>query len=110
MSVTFYVEGERPDWQRGGSFLSLSNANARDLLDRLGYREMALWGEISARDLAARCRRRLWDIGRNHGPALAEGLEGNAVALGHPTDYLRERSARLLRLAERAGSRSIQFD
>lgn len=95
------------------SQLNLSNANARDLLQWLDLAPKE-HGVISASELAARCKRRLWDEARNHDPAL-EGYEqsepGQAklIVAGRRPDYLRENTERLLKLAERADSHFVMW-
>lgn len=86
--------------------LNLANYNAMDLIQWLGISISA--NEIPARDLAAKCRRRLWDEDRNHDGAL-DGYEdcmpGHAKIIfqGRDPDYLRNKTAILLKIAERAG-------
>ena len=77
-------------------------------------------GEIKAGDLAARCRRRLWDEARNHDPAISGrdrartyGLEGGVGArvifADRDEDYLRNQTARMLKVCEKAGDRLIAW-
>jgi len=59
-----------------------------------------------------RCRRRLWDVARNHDPARAERAEraeGRLITCARRADYLRERTGDLLRLAENAGAARIRW-
>jgi hypothetical protein len=72
MSVTFHTEGQGPDYDDPSTYLNLANANACELLEWLALPRV-LCGELDAHELAVRCRRRLWDIARNHDPARAEG-------------------------------------
>ncbi len=101
MSITFWSDGVEDD-----EGLNLSNANACDLLVWLGY-EPDYAGELDAGDLAARCRRRLWPEARNLDPArptVETGGDGRVrmVECGRPEGYLRQRTAQLLALADRA--------
>ncbi|WNZ66213.1 hypothetical protein QEG98_42095 (plasmid) [Myxococcus sp. MxC21-1] len=110
MSVSFFVSGDADE-------LNVSNSNARDLLSWLGYHQAAagdLYGELPARDLAARCRRRLWPEVRNLDPAIApvvERLPGEPLFFqcGRPEGYLRDRTEQLLALAERAGDGVVHY-
>ncbi len=70
--------------------LDLPRSEGLDLLDWLGLGRPE-FGAIAARDLAPRCRRRLWNIERNE----------------HPT--LRARTAELLVVAELAGDGMVLF-
>jgi hypothetical protein len=79
MSVTFTVKGERANWETGEGFVNLANGNAREVLLWLGYAVEDLWGELHAKELAARCRRRLWNEPRNHDPEKP-GFEGRGAA------------------------------
>ena len=108
MSVTFQIEGLAADYDDQSTYLNLANENAGDLLEWLALARV-LWGELDARELAARCRRRLWDVSRNYDPARAESVDGRVVVCGRFAGYLRERTADLLRLAERAGAARIRW-
>ena len=108
MSVTFQIEGQRPDYEDGATFLNLANSNACDLLAWVAL-AVEPCGSANARELAARCRRRLWDVERNHDPARPFHEEGNLIECGRRAGYLRERTAELLSLAERAGDAVIQW-
>jgi len=70
--------------------LDLPRSEGLDLLDWLGLGRPE-FGAISARELAPRCRRRLWNIERN----------------AHPS--LRARTAELLSVAEAAGEGMVLF-
>jgi hypothetical protein len=110
MSVTFSIglrvaaHLDRPD-----RFLNLANRNAADLLAWLGLPSEDLCGSLPARDLAARCRRRLWPETRNVDAGLPEERIGRSVFLGRPAGYLRSRTEDLLRLAELAGDDVISW-
>jgi hypothetical protein len=93
------------------SEVNVCETNALDLLQWLGL-PVDAWGQACARDLAARCRRRLWDEARNHDGALSAA--DRAKSIGAPDDprivvfgrragYLREQTGRLLAVAEAAG-------
>jgi hypothetical protein len=75
---------------RGSRPLDLPRGEGLDLLDWLGLGRPE-FGAISARELAPRCRRRLWDVERNT----------------HVT--LRARTAELLAVAEAAGEGLVLF-
>ena len=70
--------------------LDLPRGEGLDLLDWLGLGRPE-FGAIAARELAPRCRRRLWNVDRN----------------AHPS--LRDRTAELLVLAEAAGDAMVLF-
>ena len=116
MSVTFTVAGDTPDYDNPTTFLNLANGNAIDLFDWLSIPtdQNDIYGEIDARELAARCRRRLWDVTRNHDCGLAPEVDrkpGCATLhfFGRHPDYLREKTALLLELAERAGDGTVRW-
>jgi hypothetical protein len=73
-----------------GRPLDLPRGEGLDLLDWLGLGRPE-FGAISARDLAPRCRRRLWNVERN----------------AHAT--LRARTVELLSVAEAAGEGLVLF-
>ncbi len=108
MSVTFWIAGAARS-EREQSSLNLNNRNAADLLTWLGLAADELWGEIAARDLAARCRRRLWPEPRNSDLAVDAIEEGRLVICGRPAGYLHERTRQLLQLAELAGDGVIAY-
>jgi len=90
--------------------LNCANSNARELLAWLGLPATdELLGEVEASELAARCRRRLWNEDRNHDPGI-EGYEDStpgqcrSIQCGRRADYLRDRTAALLVVAETAGA------
>jgi len=93
--------------------VNMSNANAREWLRWIGLAPDN-GGEISARDLAARCRRRLWDEARNYDPA-ALGYEHKAdgcarlIVCDRRPNYLRERTEQMLKICEKAGERLIAW-
>ena len=90
------------------------NLNNRNAVDLLAWLELPTeeYGSVPARELAAKCRRRTWDVARNHDPAI-EGDEykvqnGPLVIEGcRPEGYLRHRVEQLLQLAEKAGDGQI---
>lgn len=74
----------------GSETLDMPRAEALDLLDWLGLGRPD-FGAVEARDLAPRCRRRLWDVKRNANPLL------------------KERTAELLAVAVAAGEGVVLF-
>jgi hypothetical protein len=93
-SASLVVRGSAPDTPEGSSSRSASlevpRAEGLALLEWLGLGRPE-FGAIGARDLAPRCRRRLWDVRRN----------AHAV--------LRQRTRELLAVAERAGDGMVLF-
>jgi hypothetical protein len=67
-------------------------------------------GTLRARDLAARCRRRLWPEPRNIDPAIPSSVDGIMIEAGRPAGYLRDRTARLLAIAEDAPEGVVRFE
>lgn len=104
MSVTFSLAAA------DSRSINLANLNAIDLLRWLGIgveSEADLVGEMRATEIAARCRRRLWDEARNYDPALPESVvavPGRPVIIscGRREGYLRERTEELLAISESA--------
>jgi hypothetical protein len=91
--------------------VNCNNANARDLMSWLNL-PVDYSGHIEAPELAARCRRRLWDESRNHDAGMTSDERAERVGLpntsrcimgGRAPDYLRDRTAQLLRVCEKAG-------
>ena len=109
MSLSFFVENA------AAPELNLSNVNAVALLLWLGYRrdEIETAGcRLPARDLAARCRRRLWPERRNEDPGIAPAVDrapGRATVIdcGRPAGYCQERAGQLLELADIAGDGDV---
>lgn len=103
MSVTFIAEGS------DGEGMNLANANARLLLEWIGYPGDP-WDldKLPAAEVAARCRRRLWPEARNHDPGRAgseeQGDQGaRLIDCGRREGYLEEKTALLLAIATEAG-------
>lgn len=90
------------------SSLNLANGNAADLLRWLGLPATSeLYGEITASDLAARCRRRLWPETRNEDPEIPGAIHkapgvATVITSERPALYLRTRTERLLAMADEA--------
>lgn len=93
--------------------INMSNPNAGDFMRWVGLTS-APGGEIKASELAALCRRRLWDEKRNHD----QGFEGRdykvtggprVIEGGRRDGYLREQTERMLKLCELAGDRWITW-
>ncbi len=127
MSVTFYIAGEEidfeADWPRDDDpspkFLNLANANAVDLLRWLGYETDGrdLYGALLPGDLRARCQRRLAPTPKNVSDDLPRAYVerhnaagGRVIQCERQMGYLREKTTKLLAIAERAGDRPIVFD
>jgi hypothetical protein len=93
--------------------VNMSNANAREWLRWIGLPADDC-GEIGAMELAARCRRRLWDETRNYDPAV-EGSDhktpGHArlIVCDRRPNYLREKTEQMLKICEKAGDRLISW-
>ena len=71
-------------------------------------------GHIKATELAAKCRRRLWDEPRNHDPAIEGSDTGGpgtgqcrSIYFGRREGYLRMRTEELLKIAELAGDHYV---
>lgn len=80
--------------------INMANQNAMDVLVWLDI-PVDYMGEIDATELAAKCRRRLWDVDRNHDPGIPEvQLAPNVVQCERRPGYLRGRTEELLKLAE----------
>ncbi|RKZ09782.1 hypothetical protein DRQ25_05185 [Candidatus Fermentibacteria bacterium] len=88
--------------------LNMATGNALDLLHWLGI-TIDYSGEIKAAELAAACRRRLWDEPRNHDEGIPPVTTDKYVYLGREADYLRRRTADLLRVAEEAGEHHVSW-
>lgn len=111
MSITFQAEGERTDLDRPETYLNVNNVNGAELLWWLGLSGEP-YGEVSAADLAASCRRRLWPEARNAdtGRPAEEPPEyhGRVHVGGRAPGYLPARAADLLKLCERATARGAE--
>ena len=138
MTVTFFAVREvdkqwKPLWvctnQNCNGFcidctkhnLNQSNGNARDLIEWLDLMEFCddghLFGSMDARELVARCQRRLWDEPCNHDPALppeSSGGPGTGMARlsysGRAAGYLRGKTEELLFIAKCAGEHCVAWD
>ena len=93
--------------------INMANDSALDLMRWLGL-TVDYCGEIPAAELAPILRRRLWDVSRNHDPALPGEISGGPgtgqcqfIDVGRQAGYLRQRCEQLLATCERAGSRLI---
>ena len=111
MSVTFSISGLPYDLAGPPDrslYFNLANANARELLAWVSCEPADpddLYGELPAGRLAALCRRRLWDVDRNHDaakPIHVDGINGNVIECPRDAGYLRERTGWLLAMCERA--------
>jgi len=114
MGVTFIVETARGN--QVVTRYTLDDPNARDLLEWLGLDAgESLSGKMPGRELAARCRRRLWDEPRNRGagrPAVTVRKPGRCAVrhAGRRADYLRQKAADLLFVAGLAGDGSVLWN
>ena len=98
--------------------VNLANGNALELLSWLGVANIDYCGAVGARELAAHCRRRLWDESRNHDPAqsgqeraelLGVELSPRVIICDRRPGYLREQTERILAIAEKAGDHSVSW-
>jgi len=93
--------------------VNLHNQNAGDWLRWVGL-VSAPSGEIKATELAALCRRRLWDEKRNHDAGISfeeyQGAMGaRVISGGRPEGRLRDITEQMLRVCEKAGDRLISW-
>jgi hypothetical protein len=93
--------------------VNMANGNALDFLAWIGL-PVDYCGDVPASELAPKLRRRLWDVDRNHDPAVDGHESGGpgtgqcrAVYAGRRPGYLRERTEQILALCERAGDRLL---
>jgi len=93
--------------------VNLHNGNAAAWLQWVGLSSQP-YGEVKATELAALCRRRLWDEPRNHDV----GFEGSdhkgptgprVISGGRPDGRLRDITEQMLRVCEKAGDRLIAW-
>jgi len=114
MSVRFVIETARGN--KVVTRYALDDPNARDLLGWLGIDAgESLNGKVPGRDLAARCRSRLWDEPRNRDagrPAVTVRKPGRCAVnpAGPRADYLRQKAADLLFVAGLAGDGSVLWN
>lgn len=108
MSITFTVEGERSDPERPETYLNVHNANGVALLAWLDL-PTDQGGSAPAREVAARCRRRLWPEARNEDRGEAGYEAGRVISGGRAPGTLNDRTEKLLKLCERAGSKHITW-
>jgi len=106
VGVTFKVEGERLNWAAPDTFVDANLSNAAALLAWLDL-PADLHGQLPARELAARCRRRLWPEARNVDEGEAGAESGRVISGGRRPGYLEGRTADLLRVCDRAGDRNV---
>ena len=97
------------------NMVNVGQGNDMELLRWLGI-QPEYSGSIKATELAAKCRRRLWDVDRNHDPAMPPEDSGGpgtgharGVFFGREPGYLRARTRELLKLAERAGEHFVSW-
>jgi hypothetical protein len=93
--------------------INMANMNAMEFM---AWVDLAVdyGGQVSAKELAARCRRRLWDEARNHDP-MREGSEYKfpggpmIIECERRPDYLRSQTERMLKVCEKAGDNLIAW-
>lgn len=93
--------------------VNLHNQNAGDWMRWVGIQSEP-HGHMKASDLAALCRRRLWDEKRNHDAPVAfedHQTPGRARVImgGRPEGRLRQITEQMLRVCEKAGDRLIAW-
>jgi hypothetical protein len=93
--------------------VNLHNQNAGDWMRWVGL-VSAPSGHIKAIELAAMCRRRLWDEKRNHDSAVSfeettSGVGARLISGGRPAGRLRDITEQMLRVCEKAGDRLIAW-
>lgn len=93
--------------------VNLHNQNAGDWMRWVGI-VSAPHGHMKASDLAALCRRRLWDVERNHDQAVDfedHQVPGHArvISGGRPAGRLRDITEQMLKVCEKAGDRLIAW-
>lgn len=88
--------------------LNVHNRNACDLLAWLELGPDP-YGSIRARELAARCRRRLWPEPRNVDAGVEPSSSGRVHIGGRPPERMREYVERLLAIAEFAGDEWVAW-
>jgi len=111
MSITFSVVGERIDWDNDADadkYINMSNVNAADVLDALGYSLAPDYsGEVRSRELALRCLRVIGQGEDAELPMVESGGPGTGqcrvISCGRRAGYVVERATQLLALCKRAG-------
>ena len=93
--------------------VNMSEGNAMEWLRWIGL-AAEYGGEIKASDLAALCRRRLWDEARNYDPAVAgsdrqEQGRARLIVCDRRPNYLREKTEQMLKICEKAADRLIAW-
>jgi len=93
--------------------VNLHSQNAGDWMRWVGL-VSAPMGQIKATELAALCRRRLWNEARNHDAGTSfedfKGPTGPRVIMGgRPDGRLRQITEQMLKVCEKAGDRLIAW-
>lgn len=93
--------------------VNMANVNAAEWMRWIGIPCTSI-GEMPAKELAALCRRRLWDEQRNYDPALDGAeykVEGGPMVImaGRRPNYLRSQTELVLRVCEKAGERLVAW-
>lgn len=101
MSIDIYVQTSHAKPFEAG--INMANGNAAELFEWVGI-TAGLWDAepMRADELAPLCRRRLWDVERNHDPARSETQYGRVITCARPAGYLRQRTEELLQACETA--------
>ena len=83
--------------------MNMANANAAELFAWIKL-DVSLWESkpMKAKSIAPLCRRRLWGEKRNYDPALPAYENGRVIFCGRRENYLRQQTALLLAVCERA--------
>lgn len=112
MSVTFSIRGVEVDYDNPepGTYLNLSNANARLVLQRLGLASEDLYGSVRGEALIRLCERALKNNQDDGGtPDVEESAPGLATVIygGQRPGYFSEKFNLLREMGVRAGQLGV---